>query len=217
MMCFLCLGLPVAGAYAQNQDSPLEGMDGNKPGDTPPDAKPAPPPEKAPEKVPERRTDGTPDGFRRHVLAGDGFAVALPARWIKVPIRGAVKINYRGGSNSCNVNIIASRFPGSNGRPTLLNSYLATVTSKNVTSQIPATMRPRVVSVTDASLGGQKARRIVIDISPNGGNLRMVQHLTFRTNGVYTLTCGAPQDSFDNPSAQAVFTQVHRSFRFIGN
>lgn len=153
-----------------------------------------------------------------HRDADYGFRFTYPASWYSRPgTRTSTRAKIGDGNGaSCVVAVRPMELPSdSTGQPRQLRAYLGRLTQEQFQSRYPAKFQPRITSFGDATLGGQGAKRIVLDIVVDETiPMSLVQYVTYRDFGVVSLTCGARKEAYETPQVRRVFHVITRSFRF---
>lgn len=153
-----------------------------------------------------------------HRDADYGFRFFYPAGWHSRPgTRPSTRAKVGNGNGAtCVVAVKAMQLPSnSTGQPRQLYAYLGRLKQGQFQARYPARFQPRIVSFGNAKLGGQWAKRIVVDIVVNETvPMSLVQYITYRDFGVVSLTCGARKEAYDTPQVRGVFRAITRSFRF---
>lgn len=147
-----------------------------------------------------------------------GFRFSYPAGWSSRPgTRASTRAKVGDGKGAtCVVAVKAMQLPSnSTGQPRQLYAYLSRLKQDQFQARYPARFQPRIVSFGNAMLGGQGAKRIVVNIVVNETvPMSLVQYITYRDFGVVSLTCGARKEAYDTPQVRRVFRTITRSFRF---
>lgn len=142
-----------------------------------------------------------------------GFSFRYPGIWqMQKPggRRGEAKVGGADGA-SCTVSVKRQNIAADqSGRPLDLDVYLGRL--KRDKFSFPARFKAQITEFESTTLGGQPAKRLVIDLGIN--RTKLVQYLTFRSYGIIVLTCIARDRKFSTPEMQRHIKTVQQSFRF---
>jgi len=146
----------------------------------------------------------------RYYKKQEGFSIRFPAEWEqKENVMGTVVIALSPAEGEAdtfreNVNVVVEALP----TPMDLEKYLE-LTVANLKNLLSAGQEPEV---SDATLGGEKAKRVVYQTTMGQIGVKGTLYVAVKGNRGYAITCSATPDSFDAYKAQ--FERIAGTFRF---
>ena len=146
----------------------------------------------------------------RYYKKQEGFSIRFPAEWEqKENVMGTVVIALspaQGADDAFreNVNVTVETLQS----PMDLEKYLE-LSMANLKDLLSAGQEPEV---SDTTLGGEKAKRVVYQTTMGQINVKEMLYLAVKGNRSYAITCSATPDSFDAYKAQ--FERIVGTFRF---
>jgi hypothetical protein len=154
-------------------------------------------------------SSGSPEPGR-YYKKQEGFSIRFPAEWEqKENVMGSVVIALspaEGADDAFreNVNVTVEALPS----PMTLDEYfnLSMANLKNLLSE------GQEPEVSDATLGGEKAKRFVCQMTMGQINVKSTVYVAVKGTRGYLLTCSATPDSFD--AYKARFEKIAGTFRF---
>ena len=146
----------------------------------------------------------------RYYKKQEGFSIRFPAEWEqKENVMGTVVIALsptEGADDPFreNVNVTVETLPS----PMDLDEYF-NLSMTNLKKLLTETRQPEV---TDTTLGGEKAKRVVYQTTMGQIGVKGMLYVVVKGNRGYALTCSAAPDSFD--AYKARFEEIVGTFRF---
>ena len=146
----------------------------------------------------------------RYYKKEDGFSIRFPAEWEqKENVMGTVVIALSPAEGQAdafreNVNVVVEALP----TPMTLDEYFnrSRVSLKKL---ISAGQKPEV---SDATLGGEKAKRVVYQTTMGQTGVKGILYIAVKGTRGYAVTCSAAPDAFD--AYKARFEEIAGTFRF---
>ena len=146
----------------------------------------------------------------RNYKKQDGFSIRFPAEWEqKENVMGSVVMALSPAEGEAdafreNVNVMVEALPSKMD----LEKYLE-LSMANLKKLLSAGQEPEV---SDTTLGGEKAKRVVCQMTMGQINVKSTVYVAVKGTRGYSLTCSATPDSFD--AYKARFEEIAGTFRF---
>ena len=146
----------------------------------------------------------------RYYKKQDGFSIRFPAEWEqKENVMGSVVMALSPAEGEAdafreNVNVMVEALPSKMD----LEKYLE-LSMANLKKLLSAGQEPEV---SDTTLGGEKAKRVVCQMTMGQINVKSTVYVAVKGTRGYSLACSATPDSFD--AYKARFEEIAGTFRF---
>ena len=154
-------------------------------------------------------SSGEPEPGRYYKKA-EGFSIRFPAEWEqKENVMGSVVMALSPAEGEAdafreNVNVTVEALPS----PMTLDEYF-NLSMVNLGKLLTEGRQPEV---SDATLGGEKAKRVVCQMMMGQINVKSTVYVAVKGTRGYSLACSATPDSFD--AYKARFEEIAGTFRF---
>jgi hypothetical protein len=146
----------------------------------------------------------------RYYKKQDGFSIRFPAEWeqkenvMGTTVMALSPAEGAGDTFHENVNVTVEALPS----PMTLDEYF-NLCMVNLGKLLAEGRQPEV---SDATLGGEKAKRVVYQTTIGQIGVNGTLYVAVKGNRGYALTCSATPDSFD--AYKARFEEIAGTFRF---